>query len=550
MKISNRWTAFLSLLLLIFASCTKEQKNSPSRNNILRMNVFREPSTMDPRKGSEFIGSTFHNMLFEGLTRLNSDYSISPAQAKTIEISDDRKTYTFHLRDTKWSDGSPVTAVDFEKAWKKILTPDFAAANAPLFYPIKNAEEAKGGLVPIDKVGIYAVDDKTLVVELKNPTPYFLKLIAFCVFFPVKHTVDDIEPNWMNHAGKNYLSNGPFRLKSWKHNNEIVLEKNPFYWESNMIPLENVQVSMVKDENTVLQMYENEELDFIGDALSPIPKDVLPKYLKKGLLKTHTSAATTSVTFNVSQFPFTNKSIRKAFAYAIDRKEIVDNITQLGEEIATQIIPTCLKTEPAFSYFKDGNLRKSQKYFSKGLKELGITAEEFPILTYNYSFSDLNHKLAQALQQQWAKNLGVKVQLQHCEHKVFLDKLVSRDYTMAPMFWFAQYHDPMSVLERFKYKKNPKNYCDWESPTFISLLEQTASDVTDQEHLKILEAAEALLLKEMPLTPLYHWKTVFMTKDHVTYEEFPPEHGYLQLSRLRIKRPFLKLFYCKNKASP
>jgi oligopeptide transport system substrate-binding protein len=403
MKIRNQWTALLSLFLFVFSSCTKEQTVSPGKHNTLRANIIREPSTMDPRKGNEFIGSALHGMLFEGLTRLNSDYSVAPAQAKAIEISDDRKTYTFYLRKVKWSDGSPVTAIDFEKAWKKVLTPDFPAANAPLFYPIKNAEEAKKGLVPIDDVGVYAIDDETLIVELKNPTPYFLKLIAFCAFSPVKHTLDKIDPDWMNSAGENYLTNGPFKLKSWKRDNEIVMEKNPFYWESNMIPLENIQISMVKDENTVLQMYENDELDFIGDSLSPIPKEALTKYLKKGLLKTYPSAATTAVTFNVTEFPFSNKSIRKAFAFAIDRQEIVNNITQLGEEVATQVIPTCLTAESAVSYFKDGKFKKSKKYFAQGLKELGITAEEFPILTYNYSFSDLNHKLAQALQRQRAK---------------------------------------------------------------------------------------------------------------------------------------------------
>src|SRR6202030_1502795 len=139
MKIRNQWTAILSLFLLVFSSCAKEQKVTPRKANTLRVNVTREPSTMDPRKGSEFVGATLHGMLFEGLTRLNSDYSVTPAQAKAIEISDDRKTYTFHLRKAKWSDGSPVTATDFEKAWKKVLTPDFSAANAPLFYPIKNA---------------------------------------------------------------------------------------------------------------------------------------------------------------------------------------------------------------------------------------------------------------------------------------------------------------------------------------------------------------------------------------------------------------------------
>jgi len=532
----RKYIALLSLFFLVFSSCAKQQPVTAKKTNTLRMNVTREPMTMDPRKGSEMIGATFHGMMFEGLTRINADNSITPAQAQSIEISDDRLTYTFHLRDVMWSDGSFVTATDFEKAWKKILSPDFPAANAPLFYPIKNAEEAKKGLVSIDEVGISSIDDNTLVVELKKPTPYFLKLTSFCVFFPVKHTLDELEPGWTEHAGENFLTNGPFKLKSWKHNDKIVLEKNPYYWESSLIALEKIKVSMVRDENTVLQMYENGELDVIGCSFSPIPKDVLPKYNKKGVINTFSSAATNSITFNTSKFPFSNKNIRKAFAYAVNRKEIVDNITQMGEEVATQMIPNCLKTKAAPSYFKDNSLKKAKKYFAKGLKELDLSAEEFPILTYQYSFSDLGHKLAQTLQQQWAKNLGVKVQLQQCEHKVFFDKLAKRDYTLAPMFWYAQYHDPMSILERFKYKANPKNFCDWENPNYIRLLEKSTFDETPKEREQTLEEAEALILKEMPITPLYHGKTIFMVKDHITYKEFPPDNGFLELSRLSIKK--------------
>ena len=128
----RKYIALLSLFFLVFYSCAKQQPVTAKKTNTLRMNVTREPMTMDPRKGSEMIGATFHGMMFEGLTRINADNSITPAQAQSIEISDDRLTYTFHLRDVMWSDGSFVTATDFEKAWKKILSPDFPAANASL----------------------------------------------------------------------------------------------------------------------------------------------------------------------------------------------------------------------------------------------------------------------------------------------------------------------------------------------------------------------------------------------------------------------------------
>jgi oligopeptide transport system substrate-binding protein len=536
MKMKSRSIiVFILFLSALFSSCGQERSSTFKRQHHLRMNVMREPSTLDPRQGSEFIGSTLQFYLFEGLTRLNTDYSVALAQAKSVELSEDRKTYTFHLRGTTWSDGTPVVAADFEHAWKKILTPEFPAANAPLLYLIKNAEQAKKGILSIDQVGIWSLDDKTLVVELEHPTPYFLELVSFCLFFPVKHSTDLSHPNWMNDAGKEFLCNGPFKLASWKHNNEILFEKNPHYWEQDQINVEKIQVSMVKDENTILKMYENNELDFIELSSSPIPTDVMYKYYAKGLLKTYTSAATTAICFNVTKFPFTNENIRKAFAYAIDRQEIVENISQLGEEVATQMVPGCLFDKKAISYFEDNKAKKAQEQFQQGLQELGITADQFPTLIYYYSFTNLNHRIAQILQEKWSKILGVHVELERNEHKVFIDRLRTHNYEIAQTFWFAQYRDPLSILERFKYRTNPKNYCNWENPDFIALLEKTYTATSTEERMKLLQDAEALIMSEMPISPLYHWKTGFMIKDYLTYEEFSPEHGYLFLPRIRFK---------------
>jgi oligopeptide transport system substrate-binding protein len=503
------------------------------------MNVIREPLTLDPRMGSDLIGSTMHFFLFEGLMRTNPDGSVIPAQARSVSISDDRKTYTFHLRGTFWSDGSPVTAMDFEKAWKKILTPDFIAANAHLLFPIKNAEKAKKGLIPIDEIGIAAADDQTLIVQLEHPTPYFLDLVSFCVFFPVPHLLDEADPQWMKEAGDHFISNGPFKLASWKHHNEIVFEKNPLYWEAPQIGLDKVQISMVANEATVLHMYQNGELDFLGLGLSPLPNDALSAYFKKGMLKTYSSPATTIVCFNVDKFPFNNINIRKAFAYAINRKSIVDNITMLSEHAATNLIPPNVKNHHNISFFKDHDVQKAREHFELGLKELNLTKAQFPLLKYAYSHGDLNHKLAQTLQQQWIEVLGVKVALDHTEHKILLDNLKTRSYDLAQSFWMAQYNNPMNILERFKWKSNAKNYPGWEHPEYIRLLDQANTSSSSEEMAQALNAAEALLMEEMPLTPLYHWKSAFMLKDHLSYEEFPA-NGFLELTRISFKDSFVE----------
>jgi oligopeptide transport system substrate-binding protein len=531
MKTQGRWLAMMSVLLFsLFSSCGKNAE-PPKKAAVFRMNINREPPTMDPRKGSELISSAMHFIMFEGLMRLNPDGSVSCAQAKSVEISDDRKTYIFHLKDTYWSNGTPVTARDFEYSWKKILSPDFPASNAHLLYPIKNAEQVKKGNISLDAVGIHSVDDKTLKVELENPTPYFLDLVAFCVFFPVNAKVDSEKPDWAYNANPSFISNGPFVLKSWKHNDEIVFEKNPQYWESYQILLDQIHVSMIPDENTALHMYENGELDIIGLGISPIPTDALKKFQQMGLLQTQDSPGTTIICFNLNRFPFNNKNIRKAFAYAINRQEIVENLTQLGEEIATSIIPPVLKNKTQIAFFKDHDVASAHEFFKKGCQELGIDPKKFPEIVYSYSTSEANHKLAQALQNQWAKTLGVKIQIQNTEHKVLLDKLGSRNYEIAQSLWVAQYNDQMNILERFKYKNNPKNYPGWENSDYIRLLEQSTCDLTPEDRLKTLELAETLFIEEMPLAPVYHWRTAFMLKPHLTNTEFLP-NGAFNYSRI------------------
>ncbi len=522
---------YITLLLLIILVACSSNPTPHKSPHTLRMNICREPPTLDPRKGSEWVGTAMHYMLFEGLMRLNPNGTTTPAQARSVEISDDRLTYTFHLRGTHWSDGSTVTAQDFEMAWKKIIDPDFAASSAYLLYPIKNGEKIKKGEMSVEQFGVKSVDDLTLVVELEQPTPYFLDLVSFSIFFPINYQMDKTNPEWMNEASPDFISNGPFKLKTWKHNREIAYEKNENYWEAPLIALDEVHVSMIADENTALAMYNKGELDIIGMVISPIPTEALDHLQKNGILKAHATPATTIITFNTDRFPFSNQHIRKALSLAIDRHEIVTNISQLGEDVATQIIPPSLSNGKMVDYFKDHDLAKARSELLEGLQELGI--HELPLVTLEYSGSDVNNRLAQILQRQWKNALNVNIELQKYEHKVLLDRLVNRNYDLATCFWFAQYNDAMSILERFKLKSNAKNYPSWENKEYIRLLDQSALDKTADLREKTLAKAEALLLNEMPLTPLFHWKTSYMISDRFALNDLQPD-GAFDYSRLVV----------------
>ncbi len=521
------------LCALLFSSCQKKEPSSATQK-VLRINVHQEPVTMDPRKGSDWIGSVMHFTLFEGLMRFNPDGSLTPAQAKSVDISNDRLVYTFHLRDTVWSNGEPVTAQDFEMSWKKILSPDFHAPNAHLFYSIKNAEKMKKGEAGPEDVGIASLNSKTLVVTLEKPTPYFLNLVSFCTFYPASHEVDTSTPNWALEAGSSFVSNGPFSLATWKHHNEVTFQKNPLYWNAKDIQLEQIHVSMISDGNTALQMFNKGALDVIGLGISPIPPDAILKFAKKGLLHVNHFPGTTILCFNVHQFPFNNLHIRKAFALALDRKELVENIAGPEGEIATGMIPLGLKNGTSLSFLENCNRLLAKQHFAMGLKELGISLKEFPTITYSYTSSGNNHALAQAIQHQLTSHLGIKVNLEQSDYKTLMDKLSSRSYEIAQSFWVAQYHDPMNILERFKYKTNTKNYPGWENPTFAQLLDKSIFDPTPEQRAKTLELAEALLLEEMPLLPLYHWSSAFMTQPYVSGYK-TSANGVFDYSHLKLE---------------
>jgi oligopeptide transport system substrate-binding protein len=375
--------------------------------------------------------------------------------------------------------------------------------------------------VALSEVGIVAIDAKTLVITLEKPVPYFLDLISFCVFFPVSRDVDEHFPQWAHNAGEHYVSNGPFILKEWKHNNEIVVVKNPHYWDQDRVRPDFIHFSMVDNEMTTLQMFEKGELDMVGEPLSPLPTDAIASLKKKAKVYTAPIAGTTIITFNVEKMPFSNEKIRKAFAYAIDRASIVKNITQMDEIAATNIIPPVLKNNRNHSFFKDHDVGRAKILLEEGMRELGVTKEVFESVIYYYSSSDLNHKIAQAVQQQWQRALGVQIKMENCDHKILMDKLMKRDYAVGQNLWVAQYNDQMNILERFKSKKNPKNYCQWENPEYIRLLESSFYE-NGVKRAAILEQAEEIFVGEMPICPIYHWDMVYVVQPHLTNVQMSP----------------------------
>jgi oligopeptide transport system substrate-binding protein len=525
----------LFVLVLLLAGCQSTDVPTASAEQRLRMCVNRDPTTFDPRKASDAVSTCLQFFVHEGLTRLNADHTTGLAGAKSVTLSKDRKTYTFHLHPGKWSDGSPLTAYDYEQSWKDTLDSSFPAPNAYLLYPIRNAEAAKKGQLPLDAVGVKALDAHTLRVELHTPTPYFLELVAFSAFFPINHAVTQNHPNWASRADDHFVCNGPFKLTYWKHNHQIVLEKNPHDRDPSQVKLDAIEISIIDHEMTALHMYERGELDLLTPPLSPVPLDALCELAQKNLLHIRPAAGTTSCFFNTTCFPLNNVHIRKAFAYSMNRQAIVDTITQLHEQIATGPIPAVLKNNQTTPFFQDHDIASARTHLQLGLEELQISASDLDALVYSYAATEANDKIAQALQQQWKAALGVTVKLEKLDHKMLLEKLTQRKFVMAQSIWIAQYKDPMNILERFKHSSNIKNYAGWENEHFQALLERSALEITPEERSKLLLRAESLFVDHMPVSPIFHWNSAALVKPHLQDVAFSPMGG-LFIERLSIQR--------------
>lgn len=521
---------FLICMGVFFVSC----RENVERKSTVRVNFPMDPNTLDPRKGRDITSSCIHTMLYEGLTRLTPDSTSDLGLAERIEISDDRRTYTFFLRDALWSDGHPVISEDFAYAWRSMLEPDFPCPNVNLLYGIKNAEKAKRGEVPLSNVGIRTDGPKKFIVELETPIPYFLEITAFCVFYPIPSHIAQINPNWPDKNITTVVSCGPYFLLRWSHWDEMIMEKSHTYWDHENVNHDQIHMSFIENQNTAYQMYERGDLDMMGTAFTNLPLDAIPMLQKKGILESFNVAATTFCCFNTEIFPFHNKNIRKAFALAINRNDLVENITQLDEEPGISLIPSVLRHGEKRSFIKDASYEEAKEYLQKGLDELGITSDGLEA-TLIYAMNDTNHKLAQELQQQWHRVLGIFVELQNCERTIFLDNMQRSNFSIGLAFLHAQYNDQMNILERFRIKSNPKNYCNWENEHYATLLTEAMNASDEKIRFALMEDAEKTLLEEVPLTPIFHWSTTFVKQPYVENISFSPL-GAVHLPSIKIHK--------------
>lgn len=502
--------ALLFLLLVVIAvGCSKERHEG----KIFRMNTHSEPFSLDPRFVRDIPTITVSKMLFDGLTRPNLDGKIELAIAEKVSISPDKMHYRFFLREALWSNGLPVTAYDFEYAWKSLLSKDFPAEFAHQLYVIKNGKKAKTGELSKEAIGVKALSERELVVDLEYPDPFFLETVASPIAYPVpKELLEKGEP-WCSSYDKGLVSNGPFRLVSFKAGSDLIAEKNPSYFDADAVKLDKVILTHIEDEHTELNMYENNELDWAGSPNSSIPPEALPSLKNLSELHIIPIAGTFSYKFNTKAAPFDSLLMRKAFALAINRKSLVENVLQANQIVAHAFIPPCLKQDkspPLISY--DYNEESAKEFFELALNEKGLTRETLPPITLIFSKSEKHQKIAQAIQQEWSRIFNIKIQLQSYEWNTYLEHLSKGNFQVGGKGWVSDLSDPQALLEMCLLEEGSK--C-WQNPKFTQVLEEAKAESSLPNRLIKLREAEEILMAEVPVAPLYHSTACYLQKPYV-----------------------------------
>jgi dipeptide transport system substrate-binding protein len=535
----KKFISLVAVVMMVFAlvACTankdagsepqKEGKDGKKKSEkVLYLNNGQEPTSFDPPIGFDAVSWNALNNLMEGLTRLDENHEPQPAIAEKWDVSEDGKTYTFHIRkEAKWSNGDDVTANDFVYAWKRLLDPNTGSPAAFLAYFIEGGEAFNTGTGTAEDVKVKAVDEKTFEVTLTSPQAYFLSVISNPCFFPINEKVAKENPEWFAEADT-FVSNGPFKMAEWNHDSDFTMVKNDQYWDAKNVKLDKVHWAMVSDPNTEYQMYTTGELD-----TSDVPAELADKLFAEGNVNIEDQAGQYFYRFNVTMEPFQNKNIRKAFALAVDQKQMVELVTKNKEKPAYGFVSYGFK-DPSGKDFRETNgdliktdVEKAKELLKKGMEEEGYT--KLPEVTLTYNTLESHKKIAEALQQMFKENLGVDVKLANMESSVFASEQKALKFQLSRSSFLADYADPINFLENF-VTGSPMNRTGWSNAEFDQLIKDAKMEKDENKRYEMMYKAEKILMDEAPIIPIHFYNQVYLQNKDVTGIVRHPV-GYLEL---------------------
>lgn len=496
------------VLLFMFLSC-KEKNASQYEKGTLVLNVGPEPQTIDPTLNSAIDGSIYIIHAFEGLATKDKEGKITGGVAESWDISDDGKKYIFHIKtNAKWSDGKPVTASDFVYSWKRATDPKTAANYSYQMEPLKNAKSITAGKLPVSSLGVKAIDNLTLEVTLEAPTPYFLELMAYPVYFPLREDIVENEPdNWTRDPNK-YIGNGPFKMTERLTDDKIIMEKNTNYWNISSIVPEKLIFVLMDNPNSVVAGIKEGSLYF-SDR---VPAQDIPLLQEEGLLQIKPYLGTYYYTINYTNDVLKDKRIRRALSLAIDRNYIVEQVTKGGQIPAAAWVPFGISDisgsfrENAGDYYslKKEDYNKNIEEAKKLMEEAGYTnGNGFPVIEFKTNPGE-HTSVFEAVQQMWKENLNVDSTMLQEEWAVFQQTRTDKNFVIARHGWIGDYDDPMTFLGLF-LSYSPQNVGGYKSKEYNNLITEATSIGDNNIRMPLLHKAEDVLMEDMAIIPIYFY---------------------------------------------
>ncbi len=538
-------------LLVVLAACVTGcgfQTQEEPAAGVRELRFLSETSikTLDPQLTSWLVDFRVIEGLFEPLLRVNpATLELEPSAAAALPtVSGDGLTYTFTIReDARWSNGDPLRAADFIYGWKRALLPDLAADYSALLFCIEGAEAffswraqrlasfRDGGLTAEQlwrqthehfarTVGLEAPDQRTLRVTLRQPTAYFDELTAFASYSPVHQATADaylelspdtgavtMDSDYFRSPDK-LITNGPYRLTEWTRQ-RLILEANPHWWDRQHMGNDRVVTEVVADPINALIRYDRGEVDWYPNL--PTALRQAADLVRSGRDDVHygPAAATYYYAFNCKPEidgrpnPLADARVRRALSLAVDRRNLVENITRLNQPVARTFVPP--GAIPGYEAPVEAGVRFDPEAARQLLAEAGhADGSGISGLTLLYNAEGGHELPAEAIANGWRQHLGVTVQLESIDRTAFSDRLKNGGFTIARASWFGDYRDPTTFLDKFR-ANNGNNDGAYNNPAYDALMDRAETLLDPAERLAVLREAEALLISELPLIPLYHY---------------------------------------------
>lgn len=507
-------TVAAAVFCMLLASCgnAEPQVLKAAKQKILLVGNSADPSTLDPTLSTGLGEFKILSGLFEGLVRADEDtLRVEPAAAESWEVSEGGKVYTFRLRDgLRWSDGGPLKASDFVFAWRRALNPSIGAEYASLMYCIKNAEAINSGREKnLSALGARALDSRTLRIELEAPTPYFLNMLYLNIFFPLpehvlkKFGAAESRNSFWTRAG-NMVSNGAFILSAWRINDKVSIRRNPLYWDTKSIKINGVDFFPIGNANTEDRAFRAGQLH-ITDSV-PISRMDSIRAKLSDCLRSEDWLGTYYYIFNTRRPPFDDSRVRRALSMSINRGQIIEAFLKAGQKPAFALVPpncsNSWRAGEAPHFFE--NIAEARRLLSEAGYPEG---KGFPKFKLVYNTSEIHKPIAEAIQQMWRENLGIEAELYNLSWPAYLAARRAGDFDVARSNWVGDFDAPETFLGLFE-SSSGLSHTGYGNPLFDAAMAKARSSADNAERIEALKSAENILMRDMPLMPIYFYSRV------------------------------------------